>query len=394
MNTDESKPEVKSPITSPDVIESPPGAKELKPKRGLRNKIIFALSVLGILVGLIGAYIFGLERKPQPPVFKPVSNPYESAIYANGMIESNQASGENVNIYPEVAGQINRVLVGEGQKVSAGTPLFTIDDSVQSANTEQLRLQSEAALTLLDELKAQPRKETLAIVTAQLEQAQASLKLARDQYDKDLTTYNIASQSISKNTLDTAKDTVIQASAAVDVANKQFELTKAGAWSYDIVNQQKQYGAIQQAYHAANELLKKYSIKAPVDGVLLAVNVAVGSYVSSQGSYDTYTGLFDPLVVMGAPQEYLEVRCYIDEILVSRLPPAGHIRAQMSIPGTDTKVPLEFIRVQPYISPKIELSNQRQEQVDLRVLPVVFRFEKKESPVYPGELVDVFIGQQ
>ena len=45
--------------------------------------------------------------------------------------------------------------------------------------------------------------------------------------------------------------------------------------------------------------------------------------------------------------------------------------------GTDLKVPLEFIRVQPYISPKIELSNQRQEQVDLRVLPVVFRFEKK-----------------
>ena len=66
----------------------------------------------------------------------------------------------------------------------------------------------------------------------------------------------------------------------------------------------------------------------------------------------------------------------------------------MSIRGTDVKVPLEFVRVQPYVSPKLELSNQRTEKVDLRVLPVVFRFAKGSAPVYPGQLVDVFIGQQ
>jgi HlyD family secretion protein len=66
----------------------------------------------------------------------------------------------------------------------------------------------------------------------------------------------------------------------------------------------------------------------------------------------------------------------------------------MSIKGSDIKIPLEFVRVQPYVSPKIELSNQRQEQVDLRVLPVIFRFKKNDAPVYPGQLVDVYIGQQ
>jgi HlyD family secretion protein len=50
---------------------------------------------------LVAAYIFGMERKAQPPVFKPVSNPYESAIYANGMIESDLPSGENINIFPK-----------------------------------------------------------------------------------------------------------------------------------------------------------------------------------------------------------------------------------------------------------------------------------------------------
>jgi HlyD family secretion protein len=126
----------------------------------------------------------------------------------------------------------------------------------------------------------------------------------------------------------------------------------------------------------------------------MAVNASSGSYVSPQGAYDAYTQAYDPLVVMGTPQDYLEVRCYVDEILISRLPPPDHIVAQMQIEGTDLKVPLQFVRVQPLVTPKIELSNQRQEKVDLRVLPVIFRFEKKDAPVYPGLLVDVYIGKQ
>jgi HlyD family secretion protein len=393
----EPKPEAKAAEPKPEAKATEPKseAKAARRKFEARNKIIFALSILGVLAALVAAYLFGRERKAQPPVFKPVSSPYESAIYANGIIESDQSSGENINIFPEVSGPITKVLVHEGQSVLAGTPLFTIDDSVQRPTTEQLRLQSEASFALLEELKAQPRKETLAIAVSQVGLAESNLKVARDEYDKRRASYDIDPKSISKDVLDTAADAVEQAAAALDVARKQYELTKAGAWSYDIANQAKQYEALSQAYKAANALLQKHSVKAPGKGVVLAVNAAVGSFVSSQGAYDPYPQQFDPLVVMGAPQDHLAVRCFVDEILVSRLPSSLHIRAEMSLRGSYTnKVPLEFVRVQPYVSPKIELSNQRQEKVDLRVLPVIFRFEKKDAPVYPGQLVDVFIGSQ
>jgi HlyD family secretion protein len=328
MNADENKPEVKAPNakleTKTDVPESE--IKESMPKTDIRNAFIFALAIVGILVGLIGAYFFSIQRKAQPPVFTPISNPYPSGIYANGIVESYQPSGENINIFPEVSGPVIKVMVHEGQQVSAGTILFTIDDSVQQANTQLAR---------------------------------ANLKVAQDQLDKDLASWNIDPKSISRDVLDTAKDTVAQAAASLK---------------------------------AAEALLQKYYVKAPINGIVLALNAAVGSYVSSQGDYDTYTELFNPVVVMGAPQEYMAVRCYVDEILVSRIPTAYHINAQMSITGTNIKVPLEFVRVQPYISPKIELSNEKQEQVDLRVLPVIFRFEKKDAPVYPGQMVDVYIG--
>ncbi len=373
---------------------SPPEAKVAKARMDLRNKVIFGLSILGVLAALVAAYLFGIARKAQPPVFAPVSSPYESAIYANGIVESDQSSGSNINIYPEVSGPITRIFVHEGQVVSAGMPLLAMDDSVQKAQTEQLRLQAEAALALLNELKAEPRMEALAIAAAQVDLAEASLRVARDQYDKDRASYDLDPKSISKGVLDTADDTARQASAALDVARRQLDLTKAGAWSYDIVSQEKQSAALQQAYLAANALLQKYVIKAPADGVVLSLYAAVGSYVSPQGAYDPYTQGFDQLAIMGPAQDYLAVRCYVDEILISRLPSKWHIRAQMSISGTDIKVPLEFVRVQPYVSPKIELSNQRQEKVDLRVLPVIFRFQKQDIPVYPGQLVDVYIGNK
>jgi len=102
----------------------------------------------------------------------------------------------------------------------------------------------------------------------------------------------------------------------------------------------------------------------------------------------------DPVIAMSASEDYMGVRCYIDEILVHRLPQGPQMKAQMFIRGTDIRIPLEYVRIQPYVSPKIELSNQRTERVDVRVLPVIFRFAPpKEVQVYPGQLVDVYIGQ-
>ena len=154
---------------------------------------------------------------------------------------------------------------------------------------------------------------------------------------------------------------------------------------------------IRKQYELGLALLSKYAIRAPADGSVLSVNTAVGSYVSAQGAYDTYSQGYSPILVMGSERAYMGVRCYIDEILISRLPPAHQMHARMFIRGTDINIPLEYVRVQPYVSPKIQLSNQRTERVDVRVLPVIFRFrmpEGKNVEIYPGQLVDVYIGDR
>lgn len=359
------------------------------------DKVIFAMAAIGLLIGIVSAIIYGRESPLLPPAFQPAANPYAKGIYAEGMVESEQTQGENINIYPQVSGPITQVLVTEGQAVHQGDPLLTIDDSVQRATAEQQQAQAAAALTMLEELKAEPRPETLDVSAAQVESAKATLKNAQDALAKEERSYRLDPKSVSLNDLDNARNAEKIAATNLEVAQKQYALTKAGAWIYDIQNQEQQYESLSKQYAASAALLAQYTIRAPVDGVVLSVSSAVGSYVSPQGAYDSYTQGFDPLITMGTPQARLEVRAYVDEILVPRLADPTKINAEMIVQGTNIHVPLTFARIEPYLSPKIELSDQRQERVDVRVLPVIFTFEKPQNlNLYPGELVDVYIGEK
>ncbi len=294
----------------------------------MKNKLIFGVAIAGFIAGLIAAYIFAMRKPPLPPAFKPAENPYPNGIYSEGIIESAQASGSNVNLFPEVAGVVKSIVIGEGQAVEKGATLMLLDDSV-------------------------PR--------AQANSARAVLKGAEDALAKLQAAASMDARSVSRNDLDTAAN--VTASARANLA-------------------------------AQNAVLSKYTLRSAVQGVVMAMNAAPGSYVSSQGVYNPYTQGFDPVLTLGTPQDDLYVRCYVDEILVARLPSPQTIKAQIAIRGTDVRIPLQFIRVQPFVSPKIELSDQRQERVDLRVLPVLFRFAKPSNMnIYPGELVDVYIGE-
>ncbi len=89
----------------------------------MRNKIIFALVAVGLAGAVFSAYLYAKPAQPQPPAFEPASNPYGQGIFANGIVESFQTQGENINIYPEVAGTVTQVLVAEGQSLTRGAPM-------------------------------------------------------------------------------------------------------------------------------------------------------------------------------------------------------------------------------------------------------------------------------
>ncbi len=357
------------------------------------RKTLFVVAVAGILMGLAAAWFFSESHPPQPPAFKPASKPYPTGIYASGIIESAQGSGQNVPIYPEVAGSVTAVNVVEGQTVTQGSALLLIDSTVLQHTADQQKALAEAARAQLTQLKAQPRAEVLSVTRAQAIAAAASVRVLRDQFDKLQRAADIDARSVSREAIDTAANALRVGEANLAVTQRQLELVQAGAWSFDIKAQEQTVAALDQQVHATKALLDKYVLRAPIDGVVLAINVAQGGYVAPSGTYQTYTEASGPVVVMGRGGTLLQVRVYVDEILVHRLPAPDRIVAQMQVRGTERKVALKFLRIQPYVTPKIQLSNQREELVDVRVLPILFTVEApKDLPLYAGQLVDVYIG--
>lgn len=301
---------------------------------------LFVIAAAGILLGVISVFIYNETIKTQPPVSVSY-NPYETGIYATGIVESDQKNSSNINIYPEVSGTVAQIFVTDGQTVKKDTPILAIDDSIQ--------------------------REVVAKDQAQIRYAEAGLINVQQQLEKTRQSYRLNPKSISKNTLDNAINAVKIAKENVNVAIGQYKADKA--------------------------LWDKYVIKSPIDGVIFRVVAAAGGYASPQGSYDTYTQGMLPTVQMGIVTPYLQVRCYLDEILTPRLPHPDHLTALMFIRGLNNKgIPLEFVNIQPFTIPNIELSDERNERVDVRVLPIIFRFTKPtDVNVFPGQLVDVYI---
>jgi HlyD family secretion protein len=358
----------------------------------MKVKLLFIIAIIGIALGLISVFVYNTTLKNLPPVSVNY-NPYENGVYATGILESNQKHGDNINIFPEVSGKVIAIYAEDGQTVKKGDPILYIDDSIEKSIVEKDKAQAMAAFSLLQELKAEPRKENLDVAKSQLDYADANLKNVQAQLDKIQKAYTLDKQSVSKNDLDNAINAVAIAKQNLAVAQNQYNLVKAGAWSYDITNQTNQYLAAVETYLSDKALLDKYLIKAPIDGVVLRINTATGDYISPAGSYGTFTQNMTPVLEMGVVESYLEVKCFLDEILTPRLPAPSKMEAKMFIRGENNKsVPLEFVKIQPYTIPKIELSNATQEKVDVRVLPVVFRFKKpNDINLYPGQLVDVYI---
>jgi HlyD family secretion protein len=86
----------------------------------MKSRFLFVFSACGILAGILAAYVFGMKQPPLPPAFDPPSDPYAKGVYAEGIVESAQTSGANINLYPEVAGTVREILVTEGQIASPG----------------------------------------------------------------------------------------------------------------------------------------------------------------------------------------------------------------------------------------------------------------------------------
>jgi HlyD family secretion protein len=318
-------------------------------------------------------------RKEVAPPAVPATAAYSDQVAAVGIVES---ASENIGISLPVPGLVTRVYVQAGARVRRGAPLFSLDDRDLRAELALRESALAVAQKRLQKLVSSPRPEEVPPAEARVHEAaenandaQTQLRLMESVHDK---------RAIREEDLLRRRIAANAANARLEQAKADLALLKAGAWGPDIEVAKAEVAEAKRQVERVQADLARMVVTAPIDGEILQCKVRVGEYAQAGP-------LAQPLMLMG-DTSHLNVRADIDEQDGARVradaPAIGSPRGNGAI-----RYPLHFVRFEPYVIPKKNLTNDASERVDTRVLQAVFALDAGR-PVWPGQQMDVFIKAQ
>lgn len=305
----------------------------------MRGWILPSLAMLGV----IGVFVVaGRGERPVPPpqmVTPPAVSTFPAYIAGSGIIE---AASRNIAIGTPVAGLCVEVRVRVGDRVNANDLLFRLDDRDLIAQLASRRAAHQVARARIPEAEA-----TLGDMRNQLALAEAV--------------------------------TDRRAISVEDLTKRRFSVQLADA---RLRTAQADAAAAEAEVRETQANIDRLSVRAPVAGQVLQVNLRVGEYAPA-GMLGT------PLMLLGNVDR-LHVRIDIDENDAWRFRPNAGARAYLR-GNRDLTTDLRFEYVEPFVLPKRSLTGESAERVDTRVLQVVYSFPSGAVPAYVGQQVDVFI---
>lgn len=344
------------------------------------RKLLFpTTAALLFLLGLWSVARTQPSYPPAAPLAPPPTSPFAATVAGVGLVE---ARTENLALGVPVPGLVSAVHVQVGDTVAAGAALFTLDDRDLRAEVALRREELVTARRERERLQQTPRPEEVPVLEAavhEAEQALADAEVQRDVMEQVSDRRAVRMEDLRRRQIAAQLRT-----AQLHRARASLALLQAGPWAADLDVADARIAAAQARVRRAEADLERLVVRAPVAGTILRLNVRPGEYAP--------TGrLPEPLIVFGAI-DTLHVRVEVDEgegWKVSDSSPAYAVPRGQS----DVRLPLTFVHVEPYVTPKRSLSGDSAERVDTRVRQVVYRLAPG-SRIAVGQQVDVFIGTQ
>ncbi|MCA9155968.1 MAG: biotin/lipoyl-binding protein, partial [Planctomycetales bacterium] len=318
------------------------------------TKLILPIAAIVLLAFAVGFVVVSRSQPPEmPPPIEPTSSPFEHSIAGSGIVE---AQTDNIEIGSNVPGIVEQVFVREGDSVDEGAPLFVLDDRTLKSQLELKQAALHAAEAQLNKLEHEPRPEQVSVEEASVREALAIVRQRQDQLNRDAELVN--SQAVTREELVASQQALAAAQASLEQARARLELLKAGAWEYDLAIAQVNVEQARADIAQLQTEVTRLTTTAPLDGEILEVEVQPGEFV---GTPATQT-----LMVLGNTR-LLHVRVDIDEFDIPRFDQSATAIARRR--GlADDRIPLDFVRIQPYVIPKRSLTGESTERVDTRVL--------------------------
>lgn len=340
---------------------------------------------LTIVISLLGLCVAGYavategrtDQKPPAPLAPPSINPFASGIAAAGSIE---AKSRNITIAAPDGGVVSDVYAAVGQTVNLGDPLFKLDTRLLEADLVRAQAARATAVARLARLKSQPRAEELPPFLAAIARSEARLSDAQDLYTD--TKRAASNQAVAPMEIERRKFAVQIAEAELQQSRAQYDLLKAGAWSFDLAVAEGEVAQANAEIQSISLRMDRLTVRAPIAGTILKRNIEPGQYAGIQQGASA--------MVLG-DLSVLRVRARVDEEDAPLLREKSAAVARIRGIAGET-IPLKWLWVEPLAQPKNELTGATTERVDTRVVEVVFEVERApKARIFPGQVVDVYI---
>jgi multidrug efflux pump subunit AcrA (membrane-fusion protein) len=340
----------------------------------------FVLPLIALsLLGFAGWYVWRnrvIVQTPPPPI-EPARSPFAATLAAAGVVE---AQTENIAVGSATPGVVTEVLVKVGDEVQPGTPLFRLDDRQLQGELAVKRAAAAQAKSELVRLEAEPRKEKIPVLVAQVNEAQAAVARETDALRRTEETF--ARKVTTEQELIARREALAAAQANFERSQADLALLKAGSWEYDRDVTRAAVSKSEAEVAKIETELDRLIVRSLVAGRVLQVNVRPGEFVGAPPG--------QPLVILGNI-ELLHVRVDIDEFDIPRFDRESKASA---VPrgSLQERYPLEFVRVEPFVVPKKSLTGDNTERVDTRVLQVIYECDPADRPpLFVGQQMEVFI---
>ena len=203
--------------------------------------------------------------------------------------------------------------------------------------------------------------------------AEVQLRLIESVHDK---------RAVREQDVQTRKYAYKAAQAQLADAQSQLALLKAGAWAPDVTVAKSEVAQAEAQFKAVETGIERMVTRAPITGVVLQKKVRIGQYAECGP-------VSEPLMILGSVTP-LNVRVDVDEEDSWRVRSTASAVASPRGNGS-IRIPLAFVRFEPYVVPKKSLTGDSTERVDTRVLQVIYRVRDGEPSVYVGQQMDVYI---
>lgn len=174
-------------------------------------------------------------------------------------------------------GRVEQVRVEQGMTVRQGDILATLDTASIKAELKIAEAQAKGANSVLDELLAGPRKETIAAAAAQVREAEARRDQLRLLYERRLSLIN--SDAIARQDIDDAKHQWRAAEASLQSRKDFLDELQAGTRSEKIAAQQAELSRLAAVVESLKVQLDESTLVAPFDGIVAKRFIDEGAIV-------------------------------------------------------------------------------------------------------------------